>query len=59
MCEVAFRLFHCGGVPGAELTNDDAIKDLLRVHAFVRSIITFCKGIGKTPVTRDSIFSMR
>lgn len=48
--KLLFVCFYSVGVPGADLTNDDAIKELLKVFAAVWSISIFCKDIGKAPV---------
>ena len=47
--------FYWGVMYGAELTNKDAIKELLKLHVDIRWIGTFCKIIRRTPVTRAKV----
>ena len=47
--------FYCGVMYGAELTNKNAIKELLKLHVDIRWICTFCKIIRRTPVTRGKV----
>ena len=48
--------FHCGGVSGANLSNDNDIQALQKQHSVVRPICCFCKEQGKEPATRGTKF---
>ena len=48
--------FHCGGVSGAQLSNDADIQALQKQHTLVRPICCFCKDGGKEPATWGTKF---